>query len=130
MTQPDQTPQSQPAALPEDLAALVRHMAIQQLQKSPLTRKTSLLWSGGFPMPGMGNDVAMEVTRELELRVRNRVTNEVFMQTEPVQFGPLVLPSKTIEEKFEAWCQMRGRDQSDPTSAPGGEQAPAEGNEA
>lgn len=130
MTAPDQTPQAQPAALPQDLAALVRHMAIQQIRKRSLTRGSPLLWSCCFPMPGMGNDVAMEVTRELELRVRNRVTNEVFMQTKPVDFGPLVLPSKTIEEKFEAWCQSRSLDLSAPPPAPGGEQAPAEGNEA
>lgn len=120
MTVADQHPQGQPASLPQELAALVRHMAIQRIRKG-----NALLWSGGFPMPGMGNDVSMEVTRDLELRVRNRVTNEVFMQTEPVQFGALAQGSTLVEEKFEAWMRERGHGVASPVD----EQPSVEGSQ-
>lgn len=98
---------SRSASLPSDLAALVRHMAIQRIRKGLLSRKNPLLWSGAFPMPGMGGGVFIEVTRCLELRVVNRVTGEVLAQTMPVSFGPLAPNDKTLAERFEQWCAER-----------------------
>lgn len=103
MTRPVHPPQP----LPDDLAALLRHMAVSVVQKASIGKKNPLLWSKSFPLPGMGNNVSVEVLPSLVLRVRNRVTDEVFMQTEPVSFGPLAPNSKTLSERFEQWCAER-----------------------
>lgn len=103
MTPPEHP--SQP--LPDDLAALLRHMAVAEVHKASIGKKNPLLWSRSFPLPGMGNNVSVEVLPSLVLRVRNRVTDEVFMQTEPVSFGPLAPNSKTLSERFEQWCAER-----------------------
>lgn len=103
MTRPEHPRQP----LPDDLTALLRHMAVAEVHKVSIGKKNPLLWSRSFPLPGMGNDVSVEVLPSLVLRVRNRVTGEVFMQTEPVSFGPLAPNSKTLSERFEQWCAER-----------------------
>ena len=103
MTRPEHPRQP----LPDDLAALLRHMAVAEVHKASIGKKNPLLWSRSFPLPGMGNDVSVEVLPTLVLRVRNRVTGEVFMQTEPVSFGPIAPNRKTLSERFEQWCAER-----------------------
>lgn len=100
MTRPE--PPRQP--LPDALQAWVRQQAIQKVN----TRKGPL-WSCSFPLPGMANDVSLELLPSLELRVRSRSSGEVFMQTEPVSFGALTLDEKTLAERFEDWCVERQR---------------------
>ena len=100
--------------LPDDLTALLRHMAVAEVNKLSIGKKNPLLWSKSFPLPGMGNDVSIELLPSLVLRVRNRVTDEVFMQTEPVSFGPLAPNSETLSERFEQWCAER---RGDPVAA-------------
>ncbi|WP_157576281.1 hypothetical protein [Hydrogenophaga pseudoflava] len=125
MTSPDQTPAALPVPLPEPLAAWVRHLAIQKVLGASPNRDNRVLWSCSFPLPGMGNDVSVEVLPTLVLRVRNRVSGEVFMQTEPASFGPLAPNSKTLAERFEQWCAER-RGETVPADAESAEARQAE----
>lgn len=101
MTRPEHPRQP----LPDALQAWVRQQAIQKVN----TRKGPL-WSCRFPLPGMANDVILELLPSLELRVRSRSSGDVFMQTEPVSFGPLAPNSETLSQRFEQWCAERRGD--------------------
>jgi hypothetical protein len=102
MTQPDQTQDLMRPPLPEPLQAWLRQLAVKKVgeRKGPL-------WSCSFPLPGLKNDVSVELLPSLVLRIRNRATQEVYMQTEPVQFGPMAQDDKTLAERFEQWCAER-----------------------
>lgn len=113
MTQPDQTPNLFKAPLPEPLQTWLRQLAIQRVGG----RKGRLLWGCSMPLPGMSNDVALEVLPTLVLRVRNRATGEIYMQTEPVQFGPLAQDDTTLAARFEQWCADRRNDPTQPPAA-------------
>lgn len=117
MSRPEQTPPLLSAPLPESLQAWLRHLAIQRAQAATPQGKARTLWSCSFTLPGMGNDVSLELLGTLVLRIRNRVTGEVFMQTEPVQFGALASDEKTLAERFERWCLER-RASTDGTTQP------------
>lgn len=104
MTQPDQTPNLFKAPLPEAMKVWLRHLAVQKVSE----RRGRVLWSCGFPLPGLSKDVSLEVLPTLALRVRNRMTGEVYVQTEPVQFGPpLASDDKALAEQFEQWSEER-----------------------
>lgn len=102
MTQHDQTQDLLRVPLPDALQAWLRRLAIKKVDGLK-----GLLWSCSFPLPGMKNDVSVELLPTLALRVRNRTAGEVYMQTEPVQFGPLTSDDKALAERFEQWCADR-----------------------
>lgn len=124
------SPAPQSTALPDSVPELMRTMAIQMTRGSGSTARSRPLWSKPFPSLGHVDNLVLKLRPDLALEISNSSSGQVLMQTEPVDFGPLAQNSKTVEEKFEAWCQMRNRDLAAPYLAPGDEKPSAEGNEA
>lgn len=128
--EPTHQPKALPVPLPESAQELMRTMAIQLVTGSGSTKRSRPLWSRPFHPIGQGDSLMVKLRPDLTLEISNSSSGQVLMQTEPVDFGPLAQNSKTVEEKFESWCQMRNRDLAAPYLAPGDEKPSAKGNEA
>lgn len=123
MTQPG-SDQKAAATLPDPVADYMLFQA-KKLVAGSGSNPCRVLWSCKFRFPNMGTDTALELLPTLVLRIRNKKTGEILVQTEPVEFGQRVTGDKVPVDEFLDWCQSKrfkvGGQQAGDAAQKGGE---------
>lgn len=123
MTKSTTSNQSPPFPLTAPVAEWVRTMAIQRVRGAGTAVRSRPLWSNDFPSIGLGQNLVIELLPSLVLRLRNRTTNDVLMETEPVEFGPLVAQGEPLKDPERGRARTGRKAKAKTTTAPAADEA-------